>query len=193
MSSQAKEKRRHSLSSLLLSLSNRVPFDFCFYFLSLAYYSLSNSMIHVVIIVSYLPLSNRAHYSTQKKTTGGKCKSPNSISSNLNSIEIQLRLPVNPAACVCALHSSRIQLRRRRRRRRGEIDGRNYPIDVCVTAVTYPSESGRDRHDITSLGLLHTATDQKVTHGPSPFLFSPHHTTALAAFTFLIPFCRAAI
>jgi hypothetical protein len=36
------------------------------------------------------------------QTTGGKCKSPKSISSNLNSIEIQLRFPVNlrPPACV---------------------------------------------------------------------------------------------
>lgn len=64
MPSQAKRKTMSLPPSLSL---NRVPFLILFLFpLSCVLNSLSNSMIHVVIIVSYLPLSNRAHYSTKQ-------------------------------------------------------------------------------------------------------------------------------
>jgi hypothetical protein len=163
-----------------------VPFLILFLFpLSCVLNSLSNSMIHVVIIVSYLPLSNRAHYSTkQTKPRAENAKAPKAFLPTLTRLKYNCDfLSTYGRLRVCALYLSTfftnsVQTTTTRRNRWAELSDRR----VCVTADISQRESRRDRHDITSfeLSYTHTATDQKVTHGRSPFsLFSASHTTAL--------------
>jgi hypothetical protein len=141
-------------------------------------------MIHVVIIVSYLPLSNRAHYSTkQTKPRAENAKAPKAFLPTLTRLKYNCDfLSTYGRLRVCALYLSTFFTNSvqttTRRNRWAELSDRR----VCVTADISQRESRRDRHDITSfeLSYTHTATDQKVTHGRSPFsLFSASHTTAL--------------
>jgi hypothetical protein len=150
-------------------------------------------MIHVVIIVSYLPLSNRAHYSTkQTKPRAENAKAPKAFLPTLTRLKYNCDfLSTYGRLRVCALYLSTFFTNSvqttTRRNRWAELSDRR----VCVTADISQRESRRDRHDITSFELSYTHGDRSKgdTRALSVFSFLRiTHDSLGFAFTFLIPF-----